>query len=217
MRIAELLYSAREDWLAVCRCMILNPTKHNEIWSWLERLPMSSLNSVIVAHACALIGINPIQFATLLVTRTQNKLSLILEKLNGSVNSEYTLLSALYQVIQYREEDTKFELTTALLERYLELMCKLQPESVSHNIPDLTSMSFVILFGQQVVKHLEGSHGCRLDTALGIVQQANHKEAEAVMLEKLGDYQAAFDLLLKKFQDNLQMVRILINIWKNNN
>ena len=185
MRVAELLYSAREDWIAVCRCMILHPSRHHDIWLWLKHLSSSSLQAVVMANAEALVGIGASQFALLIATHMQSKVDEILQKLESTPNLQYSLLETLYQIVQYREEDISLELTTELLEKYLELMCELQPE--------------------RVVDHIQGVHGCRLDEALKIVQAAQHKDAEAVMLEKLGNYQDAFDILLKEFQNNLKL------------
>lgn len=66
------------------------------------------------------------------------------------------------------------------------------------------------MFHIQVVNHINGPHGCRLDEALKIVKQSNHIDAEAVMLEKLGNYQEAFDLLLNQFKNHLNMVFIIM-------
>ncbi|XP_012165975.1 vacuolar protein sorting-associated protein 8 homolog [Bombus terrestris] len=185
MRVAELLYSARENWIAVCKCMILHPSRHHDIWLWLKHLSPNSLQLVIMANAIALVGINANQFAMLIATHLQNNVSEILQILENTPTLQYTLLEALYQIVQYKEEDITLELTTEMLEKYLELMCKLQPD--------------------HVVEHIQGFHGCRLNEALQIVQKANHKDAEAVMLEKLGNYQDAFDILLKEFQNNLEL------------
>lgn len=187
IRVAELLYSAREDWVAVCKCMILEPLRHHDMWPWLEHLPATSLDQVISVHASTLVTINANQFATIVATRLQNKIDAILQDLIDNVSLEYKLLGALYQIAQYKEEDVSLELTTEYLERYLALMCELEPA--------------------RLVRHLHGPHGCRLDEALKIVQRWNCKDAEAVMLEKLGNYQAAFDLLLKEFEDQLEMHR----------
>lgn len=186
IRVAELLYSAREDWVAVCECMMLESTRHHDIWPWLEHLPATSLDQVISVHAPTLVTINANQFATIIATRLQNKINVILQNLHNS-SLEYKLLGALYQIVQYKEEDVSMELTTEHLERYLALMCELEPA--------------------RVVAHIYGPHGCRLDEALKIVQKWNCKDAEAVMLEKLGSYQDAFDLLLKEFENHLEMYR----------
>ena len=76
----------------------------------------------------------------------------------------------------------------------------------------VTSRNEYFFFYKKVVSHLQGSHGCRLDEALRIVQNANHKDAEAVMLEKLGNYEEAFKLLLKKLQESLATVIIFFNL-----
>ncbi|KAF7400816.1 hypothetical protein HZH66_006000 [Vespula vulgaris] len=185
MRVAELLYTAREDWIAVCKCMILDPTRHCDIWPWLERLPTASLYPVLVTSASALVAINVTQFALIIANRVQNKIPEILKKFDDTISLEYALLGALYQLSQYKEEETTPELSTELLEKYLTLMCKIEPKNV--------------------VNHINGPHGCRLDEALKIVKQSNHIDAEAVMLEKLGNYQEAFDLLLNQFKNHLNM------------
>ncbi|XP_011698851.1 PREDICTED: vacuolar protein sorting-associated protein 8 homolog isoform X2 [Wasmannia auropunctata] len=187
IRVAELLYSAREDWVAVCKCMILEPSRHHDVWPWLEHLPAASLDQMISIHTSTLVTINANQFATIVATRLQNKIDAILQSFTDNLSLEYKLLGALYQVAQYKEEDVSLELTTEHLERYLALMCELEPA--------------------HVVAHLHGPHGCRLDEALKIVQRWRCKDAEAVMLEKLGNYQDAFDLLLREFEDRLEMYR----------
>lgn len=130
MRVAELLYSAREDWIAVCKCMIMHPSQHHDIWVWLKHLSSNSLQEVVIQNAEALVEINANQFAILIATHLQNKTSEILQKLKNA-NLQYALLEALYQIVQYKEEDITLELTTEMLEKYLELMCELQPDHVS--------------------------------------------------------------------------------------
>lgn len=165
--------------------MILESSRHHDIWPWLEHLPAASLDQIVSAHTPTLVTINANQFATIVATRLQSKISMILQNLGNNLSLEYNLLGALYQIAQYKEEDISLELSTEHLERYLALMCELKPE--------------------RVVAHIHGSHGCRLDEALRIVQKWNCKDAEAVMLEKLGNYQDAFNLLLKEFENHLEL------------
>lgn len=185
IRVSELLYSAREDWIAVCKCMMLESSRHYDIWPWLEHLPITSLDQVISYNASTLITINANQFAMVIATRLHNKINVILQSFNNNLNLKYNLLGALYQIAQYKEEDISLQLTTEHLEKYLALMCQLEPE--------------------RVVAHIHGPHGCRLDEALKIVKKFNCKDAEAIMLEKLGSYQDAFNLLLKEFETHLEM------------
>lgn len=130
MHVAELLYSAREDWIAVCKCMIMHPSRHHDIWVWLKHLSSNSLQEVVMQNAEALVEINANQFAILIATHLQNKASEMLEKLKNP-NLQYALLEALYQIVQYKEEDITLELTTEMLEKFLELMCEFQPDHVS--------------------------------------------------------------------------------------
>lgn len=187
VRVAELLYSAREDWIAVCKCMILEPSRNHDIWPWLESLSIASVDQVVLAHASTLMTINANQFATIVATRLHSKIDAILQSFNNNRSLQYKLLGALYRIAQDKEDDISLDLTTEHLERYLALMCELEPE--------------------RVVAHLHGPHGCRLDEALKIVRKYNCKSAEAVMLEKLGSYQDAFNLLLKEFEQQVTMYR----------
>ena len=190
MRVAELLYSARDDWSAVCRCMIADSFRHQEIWSWLEKLPTSAFQTVILAHVGPLVTIDASRFATLIVTKIPSKLPKILEKLSANENLEYSLLSGLYNITQYKEEeDSKLELSIEQLEKYLDLMCRHESD--------------------KVVSHINSNHGCRLDQALKIVRDNCHRDAEALMLEKLGNFQEAFDLLLRDLCERLEKVRNL--------
>lgn len=58
---------------------------------------------------------------------------------------------------------------------------------------------------------MQGPHGCRLEKALKITENQNHKDAEAVMLEYLGNYQEAFDLLIKQLEKCLDLVKPLVH------
>lgn len=192
LRVAELLYSARDDWTAVCRCLIADTFRHHEIWTWLESLPSSSFQHVVLAQASPLVKIDAARLASLIATKAPAKFTKILERLsNESSCLEYSLLSALHNIANYREDeedDRKLELSTAQLENFLSLMCQHEPD--------------------RVVNHMNSHHGCRLDEALRIVREKAHREAEAVMLEKLGNYQEAFDLLLSELHERLQIVNI---------
>ncbi|XP_043274533.1 vacuolar protein sorting-associated protein 8 homolog isoform X2 [Venturia canescens] len=189
LRVAELLYSARDDWTAVCRCLIADTYRHHEIWPWLESLPSSSFQHVVLAQASPLVKIDAAKLASLIATKASTKFTKILERLsNESTCLEYSLLSALYNITNYREdeeEDKKLELSTEQLENFLSLMCQHEPD--------------------KVVSHMNSHHGCRLDEALRIVREMGHREAEAVMLEKLGNYQEAFDLLLSELHEHLRI------------
>lgn len=188
LRVSELLYDARDDWISVCRCMISDTFRHDEIWTWLGKLPTPSFQSVVFAHCVSLARIDASRLASLIAVKIPTKLAKILERLSNEDSSlEYSVLSALHNISQYKEEEeTKCELSTENLEKYLSLMCEHAPD--------------------KVVGHVKSHHGCRLDEALKIVRENGHREAEAVMLEKLGNYQEAFDLLLAGLNERLQMV-----------
>lgn len=89
------------------------------------------MQAVVMDNAEALVRINANQFAMLIATQLQNKVIEVLEKLESALNLQYALLEALYHIVQYKEEDITLELTTDMLEKYLELMCELHSDRVS--------------------------------------------------------------------------------------
>lgn len=61
-----------------------------------------------------------------------------------------------------------------------------------------------------MLKHLQGPYGIQPDRALQIVQEANRKDAEAMLLEQSGNYHGAFDLLLDRLTKITNAVRNVI-------
>ncbi|XP_057331528.1 vacuolar protein sorting-associated protein 8 homolog [Microplitis mediator] len=197
-RISQVIYTARDDWISVCKCFISDCYRQHQVWPWLEKLSTSELTKVILVNITALVTIDVDRISNLIAKRIPTKINNIIEKLNNENNEnnsrlEYSLLLSFYQLNQYKEDEQdyiKLELSTQHLERLLILMCEYEPT--------------------RVVNHMNGPHGCRLDQALIIVQNANHQEAIALMFEKMGNYQDAFELLLNKLQQQL-------SIYYNNN
>lgn len=70
--------------------------------------------------------------ANIIASRVATKLNKILEKLEDNSVLQYSLLSALFQLMQFKEEESKLELSTEILEKYLTLMCQVEPEYVSY-------------------------------------------------------------------------------------
>ena len=128
-----MLYTDREDWSSVIRCLIAEPSRHFEVWSRLQQLPIASLYNVIVSHIISLLEIDASQLATIIANRIPTKLNKILEKLEDRPVLQYSLLAALFQFLQYKDEENKLELSTEILEKYLALMCQVEPECVSRN------------------------------------------------------------------------------------
>ena len=71
------------------------------------------------------------QLASLIASRMSTKLNQILEKLEDHPILQYSLLAALFQLFQYKEEEIKLDLSAEILEKYLALMCQVEPEYVS--------------------------------------------------------------------------------------
>lgn len=111
--------------------MLLDQSRRYEVWEWLDRLPSDSLQTVVMSHAAELVRLDASRLAIIVANQMPDSLTKIIQKLDGDANLEFVTLGAMHQMIQYKEEDVKMVLTPDLLEKYLELMCKLEPSRVS--------------------------------------------------------------------------------------
>ncbi|KAL7301163.1 hypothetical protein TKK_0006134 [Trichogramma kaykai] len=209
MRVAEQLYTNRGNWESVCECMLSDPNRQSELFILLQQLPTIQLEQIIKKQAVSLVSFDASGFAGLIVSRLSDQLDGVLEVLKKNPASEYRLLTDLHSHIELtnaangdstidgREQQSsenrdngmngkKLELNESNMEHYLRLMCRFEPE--------------------KVMKHLRGNYGCKSDKALEIVREANRKDSEALLLEQLGNYQGAFDLLLGRLSEITNLI-----------
>ncbi|XP_014213894.1 vacuolar protein sorting-associated protein 8 homolog isoform X2 [Copidosoma floridanum] len=201
LHVLEQLHSNRGDWESVCECMIADPARHSEVIPLLQQLPTIQIDDIAKMHASDLVNIDVSGFAGVIVSRLPDQISNILECLKDEPKYEYALLSALFGCADNKEpeqrvvydkskEETdkpslnniaKPELPQLALERFLQLMCDIEPD--------------------RVMRHLQESHGCQPERVQQIVQEVNRRDAQALLLEQSGNYQDAFDLLLGQLNE----------------
>jgi hypothetical protein len=151
LRVSELLHTNRGDWESVCECMIADSARHPEIPLLLQQLPTIQLNEIVKRQARELVRIDAGALANIIAARLADETERILQVVRGDSPIEYALLAALHgraeggkkepeATDKVEEEDDpepksgdglKSELSTQNLERFLELMCEIEPERVS--------------------------------------------------------------------------------------
>ncbi|XP_016842298.1 vacuolar protein sorting-associated protein 8 homolog [Nasonia vitripennis] len=200
LRVLELLHTNRGDWESVCECLMADPRRHSEVLPLIQQLPTIQLDDIVKKHASELVSIDASGFASIIISRLTDQIARILESLRNNSQCEYALLSALHAYTESDKKDpettdkeeeaspedktsfsAKVELPPQALERFLKLMCDIEPD--------------------RVLKHLQGPYCIQPVRALQIVKEASRKDAEAELLEQLGNYHGAFDLLLGRLTE----------------
>ncbi|XP_058794135.1 vacuolar protein sorting-associated protein 8 homolog isoform X2 [Phymastichus coffea] len=199
LRVSELLHTNRGDWESVCQCMMADSTRYSEILPLLQQLPTIQVEEIVKKHTHQLVRADTSGLANIITTRLADQMDQLLQSIQDDPQCEYALLSSLYGYTEAEKKETEFgdkeddseseknesfaklELSQESLERFLRLMCDIE--------------------STRVMRHLQGSHGCRLEQALQIVKEVNRKDAEAILLEQSGNYQDAFDLLLGRLTE----------------
>lgn len=125
--------------------MLAEPNRRSELFGLLQQLPTIQLDEIVSRRASQLVAVEPAALAGLLAGRLPEQIDRLLESLRPEPRLEYALLAALHdqaQVERREREDAakggeqepeqdKLELSPGSLERFLELMCDVEPERVS--------------------------------------------------------------------------------------
>lgn len=145
-----MLHTNRGDWESVCECLMANPQRHSEVLPLIQQLPTIQLDDIVKKHAPDLVSIDAPGFAGIIAARLIDQIESILESLRNDSQCEYALLSALHSYTETDKKDpeisdkeeeaspedrssnsAKLELPPQALERFLKLMCGIEPNRVS--------------------------------------------------------------------------------------
>lgn len=148
--MSEQLHLKRGDWESVCECMIADPARHSEVISLLQQLPTIQIDVIAKKYTKDLVKIDATGFAGVITSRLIDQINNLLICIKDEPEYEYALLSALFGCVDGKtdhlcvEEDgnkneieekgnngtLKPELSQEVLDRFLKLMCDIEPDRV---------------------------------------------------------------------------------------
>ncbi|KAF6203449.1 hypothetical protein GE061_001780 [Apolygus lucorum] len=173
-QVCAMLYEMKGEYVEVVRCHLMDPSRRPHIFSYLER-----------AHHSAQISITlPDIFQDILSLdpkKTGHLFVRIMPQNIPAVLSKLTEEQTYYFLKGMLEES---DLDTEHMTRYVCLMCRFEPD--------------------MVLNVVRTNGNIELDPAIKVSQERGLDEVTAVLLERSGDLQGAFNCLLSRLQSAIQ-------------
>ncbi|KAK8727977.1 hypothetical protein OTU49_009327 [Cherax quadricarinatus] len=193
-RVCEYVYEERGEHEKIVECYLEDKLRRHQVFTYIRSVLSSpqftdlhaqKIQQQFLRHIKTLLDIDSSRVASLLLTMSQltpllNDITLHLK------DDDQYLYNALHALFTYRSTHASpggrgadlsdSPLTSILHEKYIDLMCKVNPN--------------------QVYPYLKGAEGYRLEKTLEICKRHNRQESTAYLLERAGDIKGAFDVLL---------------------
>ncbi|XP_034537762.1 vacuolar protein sorting-associated protein 8 homolog [Notolabrus celidotus] len=193
-QICEFLYEKNNLYDKIIDCYLRDPLRKVEIFSYIHNLlsmPGYSLEDKqtvldkVLRHIQELIALDVTNSAELVLFHFPGEV----QQITSELQDDQLLMKFLSCLLEPREGHHSATVLPAeheLHERLLDLLCRLSP--------------------QQILNFLQTSQHYRLEEAIQIIEKYQHNEASAYLLEKKGDYQGAFAVLLKTLKQKLSLL-----------
>ncbi|XP_064646589.1 vacuolar protein sorting-associated protein 8 homolog isoform X2 [Lineus longissimus] len=203
-RVCELLYEKRREFDKILSCYWRDPSRKYQAFAYIESIIVNPLyteeekdnvRKEALLHLEELILIDSKKTAQLVLIGFSRDLVDIVKKLENNTQVTYEFLKG---VFEYRETtgsaiytDRQITIEPQIHEKYIELMCQFHPSNVYN--------------------YIKGADGYRLPETLLISKRHRVPDATAFLLEKSGDIQGAFAIILESVKDKiLELEGVLI-------
>ncbi|XP_071103447.1 vacuolar protein sorting-associated protein 8 homolog [Haliotis cracherodii] len=196
-RVSEYLYEKRCEYDKILGCYLRDPSRRYHSFSYIESIIQSeryttvqkgSVRTEALKHLQELVSIDCKQAAQTVITCLADNLSDVVRKLQ---TKPAVLFEFLQGVISYRDSqssavhtDRQITIEPNIIELYINLMCEHRP----HDVCNFIKMN----------------EGYRLEQTLEICRKHKASEATAYLLEKAGDIQGAFGIVLENMQSKIK-------------
>lgn len=192
-QICEFLYEKKHLYDKIIDCYLRDPLRKGEIFSYIHNLlsmpgyspeEKQSVRDKVLQHIQELVTLDPSKSADLVV---------------------FHFTEEVQQIISEFEDDQLF---------FQFLSCLLEPREafpgsallLEHDLHELLLDLLSRFAPQQLLSFLKTSQHYRLEEAIQITQKYHHNEATAYLLEKKGDVQGAFAVLLETLNEKLSVL-----------
>ncbi|KAK9504556.1 hypothetical protein O3M35_010867 [Rhynocoris fuscipes] len=173
-QVCAVLHEMRGEYDEVLRCHILDPSRRLHVFSFIEQSPHKA--NMGITH--------PENLQALLEIDCKKTGQLLVRHLPQTIPDIINQLTDKQQYYFLEGMIEESDLDTEHMTQYVCLMCRFEPEKVL-----------------QVVKT---NDNIELDPAIKVSQQVGLDEVTAVLLERTGDLQGAFNVLLSRLQLAIQ-------------
>ncbi|XP_056147322.1 vacuolar protein sorting-associated protein 8 homolog isoform X2 [Lampris incognitus] len=193
-QICEFLYEKKHLYDRIIDCYLRDPLRKGEVFSYIHNLlsmpgyspeEKRMVWDKTLQHTQELVTLDPSKSADLVSFHFHEEVRPIISQLRD----DELLFQFLGCLLEPREGDhagTALTLDPDLHELQVGLICRFAP--------------------QELLSFLHTSQHYRLEEAIQITQQFDHSEATAFLLERKGDAQGAFTVLLKTLKEKLTLL-----------
>ncbi|BFY99915.1 hypothetical protein BsWGS_02955 [Bradybaena similaris] len=196
-RVCEYMYEKRRSYDKILSCYLKDPARRYHVFTYIDSIMKSqsytaaektALQDEALKNLEDLVSIDCKQAAHTVISCLSSGLLDIVHKLQSNKS---VLFEFLQGVISYRDAQSsalkpekQMIIEPQVLELYVDLLCEYRP--------------------QDVCSFIKMNEGYRLEETLQIVRKHKAWEATAYLLEKAGDIQGAFRILLENLQSHLK-------------
>lgn len=193
-QICEFLYEQKHLFDRIIDCYLKDPLRKEEVYNLIHNiLSMPGYSpeekkttwNKSLQHVKELVSINPAKAAELISGHFSSEVEPIITALQDDY-LVFQFLKNLLDPSEGRSPQAGLKLGPELYEQLVGLLCRFNP--------------------RQVTGFLQTSQDYRLEEAIEITRQHQQHEATAYLLEKKGDVQGAFNVLLQTLKDKLHTV-----------
>ncbi|XP_038593280.1 vacuolar protein sorting-associated protein 8 homolog isoform X1 [Micropterus salmoides] len=193
-QICEFLYEKKHLYDRIIDCYLRDPLRKGEIFNYIHNLlsmpgyspeEKQTVRVKVLQHIQMLVTLDPSKSADLVVFHFAEEVQQIISELQND-QLLFKFLSCLLEPREGHHSGTILPLEHELHELLLDLMSRFAPK--------------------QLLSFLQTSQHYRLEEAIQITKKYHHNEATAYLLEKKGDFQGAFAVLLETLKDKLSLL-----------
>lgn len=170
-RVAERLYEIHKDYSTILNCYLQDPVRKYEVFNYIFKfinVPDRLITEQFLVNFKELVAISAKKTVEIVSEYFQNLLEQLCDVLEAEQRLQFDFLSEVVHV--------DLKLTPQLAEKYLDQLC---------------------CRNRSVICNYLKSSNCRNDEALDIVRRYGVHEAEALLLERGGEWMEALQLFLE--------------------
>ncbi|XP_069081916.1 vacuolar protein sorting-associated protein 8 homolog isoform X1 [Pleurodeles waltl] len=191
-QICEFMYERKHQYDKIIDCYLQDPVRKEEVFNYIHNIlsipgysteEKMSLWNKAMHHMEDLVSLNPCKAADMVAIHFSEQLETVITK----IQDPFLLFQFLRSFLNPREgvqvNPDVLQLNPDVSELYIDLLCQYNPSQVTEIL--------------HILEHY------RLEETIQITQKHKLHEASAYLLEKKGDVQGAFTVMLKILQTKL--------------
>ncbi|XP_033098288.1 vacuolar protein sorting-associated protein 8 homolog [Anneissia japonica] len=192
-QVCELLYQITSQYSKIFLCHLQDPSRKLEVFSFVHGILSStrytedeqnSVKKEVIDHLQDLIMIDSKETACLVLSDFSDSVNKIINMIKSEPRTQYEFLKGLIEMRDHMttaiNQKDQAHIEPYIFEMYIELMCQFETNTV--------------------LNYLQVAEGYRLEETLKIVRYYKVSDATAFLLEKAGDIQGAFGILIEALQ-----------------